>query len=137
MAPAGGHAVFAGNIVQAGCGYPPGPDLKVGELRERDPTMSHQQHSSEPEIIPPPAGTRLRDRDAMRISVNERGTRRIYVTRLGPFSLILLALGICLLAALVLVLAIGTFLIWIPVVALLVTATMISALLRQLFHRWH
>ena len=80
-------------------------------------------------------GARLRDSDAMWNSVNERGTHRIYVTRLGPFSLVLLGLGIGLFAALVLVLAIGAFLIWIPPVALLVTATIICALLRQSFRR--
>jgi hypothetical protein len=79
-------------------------------------------------------GARLRDSDAMWTSVNERGTHRIYVTRLGPFSLVLLGLGIGLFAALVLVLAIGAFLIWIPLVALLVTA-IICALLRQSFRR--
>jgi TM2 domain-containing membrane protein YozV len=109
-----------------------------------DRTMSHQQsapgsgkHSTEPEIIPPSAGARLRDSDAMWVSFNERGTHRIYVTRLGPFSLVLLALGIGLLAALVFVLAIGTFLIWISLVALLVTATILSTLLRQRFRHWH
>jgi len=62
---------------------------------------------------------------------------RIYATRLGPFSLVLLALGIGLLAALVLILVIGTFLIWISLVALLVIATIIFALLGQRFRRWH
>jgi hypothetical protein len=65
--------------------------------------MSHQhdsgQQSTEPEIIPPSARVRLGDRDAMWTSVNERGTHRIYVTRLGPYSTVLLALGIGLLAA--------------------------------------
>ena len=106
--------------------------------------MSHQQpapasgkHFTEPEIIPPSAGAQLRDSDAIWTSVNERGTHRIYVTRLGPFGLVLLALGIGFLAALVFVLAIGTFLIWIPLVALLFVATIISALLRQPFRRGH
>jgi hypothetical protein len=102
------------------------------------PAPASGKQSTEPEIIPPSAGARLRDSDAMWTSVNERGTHRIYVTRFGPFSAVLLALGIGLLAAaLVLVLAIGTFLIWIPLVALLVTATIISALLRQWLRRWH
>ena len=105
--------------------------------------MSHRrqapvsgEHATEPEIIPPSAGARLRGRDAIWTSVSERGTHRIYVTRLGPFSLVLLALGIGLLAALVLILVIGTFLIWISLAALLVTATIIFALLRQSFRRW-
>jgi hypothetical protein len=82
-------------------------------------------------------GVRLRDSNGVWVSVNERRTHRIYVTRLGPFSLVLLALGIGLVAALVFVLAIGSFLIWISVVALLVTATILSALLRQSFRRWY
>jgi hypothetical protein len=99
-------------------------------MSQQPPAPASEKHSTEPEIIPPSVGARLRDSDAMWISVNERGTHRIYVTRFGPFSLVLLALGIGLLAALVLVLAIGAFLIWIPLVALLVTASIISALLR-------
>ena len=58
-------------------------------------------------------------------------------TRLGLLSQVLLALGIGLLAALVLVFAIGTLLIWISLVALRVAATIIFALLRQWFRRWH
>src|ERR1700738_464554 len=100
-------------------------------MNYEQPAPASGKHSTEPEIIPP--GARLRDSDAMWVSLNERGTHRIYITRLGPFSAVLLALGIGLLAALVLVLAIGTFLIWIPLVALFVTATIISALLRQSF----
>ena len=71
-----------------------------GQSRERDRTMSQQpparptgKQSAEPEIIPPSVRVRLRDRDAW-TSVNERGTHRMYVTRLGPFNLVLLALGI-------------------------------------------
>ena len=125
-------------IVQAGCGY---PAMTLHIVGERDRTMSHQQPPAsgkpftEPEIIPPSAEARLRDTDAMWTSVNERGTRRIYVTRLGPFSFLLLVLGLSLLAALVFVLAIGTFVIWIFIVALLVTATNLSALVRQSLRR--
>jgi hypothetical protein len=104
-------------------------------MSQQPPAPASEKHSTEPEIIPPSVGARLRDSDAMWNSVNERGTHRIYVTRLGPFSLVLLGLGIGLFAALVLVLAIGAFLIWIPPVALLVTATVICALLRQSFRR--
>ena len=53
--------------------------------------MSHQQASrkqpAEPEIIPPSARVPLRDRDAMWTLVNERGTHRIYIARLGPLAL--------------------------------------------------
>ena len=103
----------------------------------RQPAPSSGTHFTEPEIIPPPAGERLRASNAMWVSFNERGTHRMYVTRLGPFSLVLLGLGIGLIAALVFVLAIGTFLIWISLGALLVTATIIFALLGQSLRRWH
>lgn len=106
-------------------------------MSQPQPGPSTGKHSTEPEIISPSAGVRLRDSDAMWVSVNERSTRRIYVTRLGPFSLVLLALGIGLFAALVLILVLGTFLIWISLAALLVTATLLSALFRQSFRRWH
>jgi hypothetical protein len=131
-------------IVEAGCSYPAVALHDGGRLQERDRTMSHRRqapvsgkHSTEPEIIPPSAGARFRGSDAIWTSVNERGTHRIYVTRLGPFSLVLLALGISLLAALVVVFMIGTFLIWISLVALFVTATIIFALLGRRFPRWH
>jgi uncharacterized protein (DUF697 family) len=104
-------------------------------MSHEHPVPASQEHGSEPKIIPPPAG--LRDRDAMWFSVDEPGTHRIFVTRLGPFGVLVLALGICLFAALVLVLVIGAFLIWIPIVALLIAAAIVSALLRQLFLRWH
>jgi uncharacterized protein (DUF697 family) len=105
------------------------------KLRTRLTTASPATMSrSEPEIIPPPAG--LRDRDAKWFPADEPGTRRIYVARLGPFGVLVLALGIGLFAALTLVIAIGAFLIWIPIVALLIAAAVVSALLRELFLRW-
>jgi TM2 domain-containing membrane protein YozV len=103
----------------------------------RQPAPSSGKHFTEPEIIPPSAGARLRNSDAMWLSFNERGAHRIYVTRLGPFGLVLLAFGIGLLAALVFVLVIGTFLIWISLGVLLVAATIIFALLRQSLRHWH
>ena len=90
-------------------------------MSHQRPVPSSGKRSTEPEIIPPSAGARLRDSDATWVSFNEHGTHRIYVTRLGPISLVLLTLGIGFLAGLVLVLLIGTFLIWISLVALLVT----------------
>jgi len=110
----------------------------------QQPPPSRGKHSTEPEIIPPSAEARLRDVDAMCVSFNEPGTHGTYVTgthgtyvrRLGPFSFVLLALGIGFVAALIFVLAIGTFLIWFSIGALLVTATILSALLRQSLRRW-
>jgi hypothetical protein len=58
----------------------------------RPPTHSSEELRSEPEIISP-----LREKargDAMWSSTDDRGTHRIYVTRLGPFSVAALLLGI-------------------------------------------
>ena len=91
----------------------------------------------EPEIIPP---DRVRDDDMRRATWafgNARGTHRIYVTRLGPLSVFLLALAAAALSILILVFLVGAFLIWIPIVGLLVAAAILSTFLRTIFHRPH
>jgi preprotein translocase subunit SecF len=98
-------------------------------MRRQQPASGKQ--FTEPEIISPSAEARLRDRDAIWTSLNEHGTHRIYFTKLGPFRLLLLALGIGLVVAFAIVLAIGIFF------ALFVTASITSPLLRQWFRRWH
>jgi len=91
---------------------------------------------SEPEIIPPPrAGSRSHFGHAMWSASDRHGIRRIYVARLGPFSLILLALGIVLLAVCVLFLLAGFILIWIPVVVIVTVVSVITVLLRRSFRR--
>jgi Flp pilus assembly protein TadB len=90
---------------------------------------SNERRRSEPEIIPP-------DRTEPRsewTSFNERGTHRIYVTRLGPISAIILVLALAGLVAVLLLVLIGTFLIWIPLVALLIAAALISAWWQRIF----
>jgi hypothetical protein len=61
-----------------------------------------------------------------------RGTQRIYVGRIGPFGFALLMLAVGLFAAVLLLILIGTALIWIPVVAVLLIIAAISGLLRRL-----
>jgi hypothetical protein len=68
-------------------------------------------------------------------SVDSHGTRRIYVARLGPFSIAMLLLAIALLAAILTILLIGTILIWIPVVAFLIGTAIVSAWWRGPFRR--
>jgi hypothetical protein len=58
-------------------------------------------------------------------------THRVYVGKLGPLGIILLALLIAGLTAVLLVVVLGAVLIWIPVVALLVAAGVISGFLRR------
>jgi len=85
---------------------------------------------SEPEIIPPKSGD---TRGVIWTSVDERGAHRIYVARLGPFSVALLLLAIAAIAVVVGILLIGTFLIWIPVFVLLIAGATISAWWRRTF----
>jgi hypothetical protein len=57
------------------------------------------------------------------------------VTRLGPFSTFLLIGAIGLAAALLLIIILGAFLLWIPIVALVLAIAIISGLLRGYFRR--
>jgi hypothetical protein len=90
---------------------------------------------AEPEIIPPDRGDRRsRSSEAgIRVFLGSGGVRHIYVARLGPLGMVALALIVGVLLALTLVLVLGAFLIWIPLVGLLVAAAIISSLLRSHF----
>jgi hypothetical protein len=59
------------------------------------------------------------------------GTHRFYVRKVGPFGFALLMLVVGLLVALMLLILIGTALLWIPVIAVLVVVAAISGLFRR------
>src|ERR1700730_10142156 len=69
---------------------------------------------AEPEIIPPGDldGRPMRDRYHFDV---HGGSQRIYVTRLGPFGIVVLGLLIALIAAVIPIVLLGALLIWIPV----------------------
>jgi hypothetical protein len=92
---------------------------------------------SEPEIIPPERGQtdRMRDQRGPWVSVDVHGTRRVYVGRVGPLGIILLALLIGTLAAVVFVVVLGAFLIWVPVAMLLFAAAILGGILRRHLRR--
>jgi hypothetical protein len=91
---------------------------------------------SEPEIIPPDRADRQsRSRAGIRVFLGSGGVRHIYVARLGPLGMVGLALMVGVLLAITLVLVLGAFLIWIPLVGLLVAAAIISSLLRAYFRQ--
>jgi hypothetical protein len=102
-------------------------------MSPKPPTPSGEKPRSEPEIIPPLRGEARGE--SMWHSVDGRGTHRIYVARLGPFSIAMLLLAIALLAAILVILLIGTILIWIPVVAFLIATAIVSAWWRGAFRR--
>jgi hypothetical protein len=79
----------------------------------------------EPEILPPDRGGGPHGRGPAWPpppygSSQTRSAHRFYVTRLSPLGLALLMLAVGLLAAVFLLILIGTALIWIPVLAVLV-----------------
>lgn len=84
---------------------------------------------AEPEIIPPGDldGRPMRDRYHFDV---HGGSQRIYVTRLGPFGIVVLGLLIALIAAVTPIVLLGALLIWIPVAVLFVAAAVVSGLLR-------
>jgi len=92
----------------------------------------------EPEIIPPdPDGQQSAWRHTPFRDSNWRGgpfgdtrtAHRIYVTRLGPFSIALVLLAIAAIVTIIVIAAVGAVLIWIPVIA----AVLIIGAMMRLF----
>ena len=90
---------------------------------------------AEPEIIPPDRSGGPGRRDPAWSAPDgfppAYGTQRVYVGRIGPFGFALLLLVVGFLAAVMLLILIGTALLWIPLVAVLVIAAVISRLFRR------
>jgi hypothetical protein len=87
---------------------------------------------SEPEIIPPGK----QPYSGVWVSQTARGSHRVYVTRLGPFGIILLAAAIGAIFTLIVVLVLGFFLIWIlPLIVTLFAVAVVIAFARRFFHR--
>ena len=99
--------------------------------------MPLHRHPTEPEIIPPgqEPGDWQRRRPDPWASFDVYGTRRVYVRRIGPIGILLLAALIGTIAALVFVVIVGAFLIWIPVAALLFIAAIVGGLMRRYMRR--
>ncbi len=101
------------------------------------PSIEPERPRAEPEIIPPDRIEEEERRRAARLAAYERasGYRRIYIARIGPLGMFLLALFAGALAIVLLVLAVGAFLIWIPIVALVVAGAVIAGLFRSVLRR--
>ena len=99
--------------------------------------MPIRRQPTEPEIIPP--GQEPADRPLGRpdpwASFQVHGSHRIYVRRIGPVGILLIAALIGTIAALVFVVMVGAFLIWIPVAVLLFVAAIVGGLMRRYFVR--
>jgi len=108
-----------------------------GYAMDDRPITAGEKPPAEPEIIPPDGDDRQSRSSTARIRVfvDESGTRHVYVPRLWLLGILLLALTIAILFAIILVLVLGAFLIWIPLIGLLVAAAIIPGLLRVFFRR--
>jgi hypothetical protein len=96
-----------------------------------------RRQPTEPEIIPPgqePTDWR-RERPDPWASFDVYGTRRIYMRRIGPVGIVLMALLVGTIAALVFVVAVGAFLIWIPVAVLLFVTAIVGGLMQRYLRR--
>ena len=94
------------------------------------PKPPAQEPRFEPEIIPP-GQVDGQSMHGARGYVHMQGVHRVYVGKVGPFGLVLLALLVAIFIAVILVVLLGAVLIWIPVVTLLVAAGVISSFLRR------
>jgi hypothetical protein len=97
--------------------------------------MPSHRHPTEPEIIPPgqePTDWPRQQPDPWAsFHVYGAGTRRVYVRRIGPIGILLMAALIGTIAALVFVVMVGAFLIWVPVAVLLFVAAVVGGLMRR------
>jgi hypothetical protein len=94
-----------------------------------------EEHRSEPEIIPPGRAYGSEPESTFWARDVERGSHRIYVTKIGRFGFLPFFLlgGIILIALFIFVL--GVFLVLIPVVGVVLAAAIIAGLLRG-YPRW-
>src|ERR1700736_244581 len=89
----------------------------------------------EPEIIPPERGRRQAYQAGPDWFASGRGSNRIFVARLGPWSVVGIVLLIGLFAGAVLAILLGALLIAIPVVGLLIAGALIAIALRARLRR--
>jgi hypothetical protein len=108
-----------------------------GDVMNERGIPAGEKPRADPEIISPDRGERQSRSNAagIRVFLDGDGVRHIYVARLGPVGMVVLALMVGVLFAITLVLVLGVFLIWIPLVGLLVAAAIISGLLRAYFRQ--
>jgi hypothetical protein len=104
---------------------------------DKQPKPQAEEPRSEPEIIPPDrAGRRSENASSRaRIFVNSHGTERIYVATPGPLGIILVALVAGILSAVLLILLLGAFLIWVPLLAFFIAGAVVAGILRRKFWR--
>jgi hypothetical protein len=99
--------------------------------------MATRGQPTEPEIIPPgqePADWRRGGADPW-ARHNVYGTHRVFVGRIGPIGLLLIAVLIGLVAAFVFVTVVGALFFLIPIAALVLVGVIIGGLMRRRLRR--
>jgi hypothetical protein len=95
-------------------------------MAEQTPKQPEQPRF-EPEIIPPGA---THDPMGTRIFIDENTSQRIYVGKIGPLGMFGIVLMLAAVFAVILVILLGAFLLWIPIVGLLVAVGLVAGVLR-------
>jgi hypothetical protein len=91
---------------------------------------------SEPEIIPPTrSGPQAYRSGPEWFAAGERGSNRVFVARMGSWSILGIVLLVGLVAGATLAILLGTLLIVLPVIGLLIAGAMISGALRSHFRQ--
>ena len=100
---------------------------------DKPPKPQGEEPRSKPEVIPP--GQAERDTPRMRVFVDTHSTERVYIGKPSLLGIILVTLIMGLLSAVLMVLLFGALLVALPAVVLLVTAAILTGLLRVYFQR--
>lgn len=103
----------------------------------QQPKPQAEEPRSEPEIIPPDRAGRQSEHTSSRarVFVGSHGAERIYIATPGPLGIILVALVAGIMAAALLILLLGAFLIWVPLVVFFVGGAVVAGILRRKFWR--
>ena len=96
---------------------------------DKRPNQQGEEPRSEPEIIPPGHAKRGPTR------MGDTHVGRIFIAKFGPLGTILLTLVVGLLSAVLMVLLFGALLVALPAVVLIVTAAIVTGILRVYFQR--
>jgi hypothetical protein len=97
------------------------------------PTPNSERPRAEPEIYPP--GSTI-PKERIWVTTDTHGAQRIYVAKLGPFGLTLLALLIGILSVAALIVLLGAAVILVAAAAALAIGAILSTVLRGRFRRF-
>jgi hypothetical protein len=99
-------------------------------MTDKPPNPRGEEPRAQPEIIPPRRDGG--DKARMRYYIDDR-IGRVYIARPGPLGTILSVLIAGLLLTVMLIMLLGAFLVFLPLVVLLVTVAIVVGLLRNYF----